>query len=117
MAGPFNQDSAPLDPARLTVTQQFIGFLKEYGVIGLAIAVVIGGKLNALVTSVVNDLLMPLIFQPLLAAAHVEDIRSLQAGGIFYGRVIGACIDFLIVAIVVFFIAKKVLREAVVKKK
>ncbi|RYZ65155.1 MAG: large conductance mechanosensitive channel protein MscL [Proteobacteria bacterium] len=110
---------APTDPipVNLTVTQQFLAFLKEYGVIGLAIAVVIGGKLNALVTSIVSDLLMPLVFQPLLQAAHVEDIRSLQIGGIFYGRVIGAAIDFLIVAIVVFFIAKKILKEQVVKKK
>ena len=42
--------------------KEFIGFLKQYGVIGLAIAVIIGGKLNEFVTSVVQDLLMPLIF-------------------------------------------------------
>lgn len=109
---------APSETAvKLTMRQEFIGFLKEYGIIGLAIAVIIGGKLNALVTSIVNDLLMPLIFQPLLSAARVEDIRNLQVAGIFYGRVIGAGIDFLIVAIVVFFIAKKVLKETVVKKK
>jgi large conductance mechanosensitive channel len=110
---------APTDPIppQLTVRQQFMAFLKEYGVIGLAIAVVIGGKLNALVTSLVNDLLMPLVFQPLLKAARVDDIRNLQFEGIFYGRVVGAGIDFLIVALVVFFIAKKILREEVVKKK
>jgi large conductance mechanosensitive channel len=36
--------------------KDFIGFLKEYGVIGLAIAVIIGGKLNDFVTSLVNEL-------------------------------------------------------------
>jgi large conductance mechanosensitive channel len=40
---------------------EFMTFLKQYGVIGLAIAVIIGGKLNAVVTAVVDGLLMPLI--------------------------------------------------------
>lgn len=97
--------------------KEFLAFLKDYGVIGLAIAVVIGGKVNTLVTSLVNDLLMPLIFQPALEFANVEDIRQLQVNGIFYGRVIGALIDFLIVAFVVFLIAKLIFREEKVVKK
>lgn len=99
------------------MVKEFIAFLKNYGVIGLAIAVIIGGKLNDLVTSVVNDLLMPIVFQPALKAAHVDDIRQLQFAGIFYGKVIGATIDFLIVAFVVFMIAKYILREGTVTKK
>lgn len=97
--------------------KEFIGFLKQYGVIGLAIAVIIGGKLNDLVTSVVNDLFMPLIFKPALQAANVDDIRKLSYEGILYGKVIGALIDFLIVAFVVFLFAKFVLREKEVAKK
>src|SRR3954466_1608126 len=97
--------------------KEFVGFLKQYGVIGLAIAVIIGGKLNDLVTSVVNDLLMPLLFQPALRAANVDDIRKLSYNGIFYGKVVGAFIDFFIVAIVVFAIAKCVLKEETVAKK
>ena len=97
--------------------KEFIEFLKKYGVIGLAIAVVIGGKLNELISSLVNDLLMPLIFQPALKAANVDDIRKLSYGGILYGKVLGATIDFLIVAVVVFLFAKLVLKETQVKKK
>ena len=97
--------------------KEFIGFLKEYGVVGLAIAVIIGGKLNEFVSSLVNDLLMPLLFQPLLRAAQVEDIRKLNYEGILYGKVIGAAIDFAIVAFVVFLIAKLIMREAKVTKK
>ncbi len=99
------------------MVKEFIGFLKEYGVIGLAIAVIIGGKMNELVSSVVNDLLMPLVFQPALKAAAVDDIRKLSYNGILYGKVIGTAIDFVIVALVVFLIAKFILREASVKKK
>lgn len=97
--------------------KEFLDFLKQYGVIGLAIAVVIGGKLNEFVSSLVNDLLMPLVFQPALQAAHVDDIRKLNYNGVLYGKVIGSAIDFLIVALIVFCIAKMILRESQVAKK
>ncbi len=97
--------------------KEFLSFLKNYGVIGLAIAVIIGGKLNEFVTSVVQDLLMPLVFMPALKAAQVDDIRKLSYNGILYGKVVGSAIDFLIVAAVVFMIAKYVLREETVAKR
>jgi large conductance mechanosensitive channel len=97
--------------------KEFMAFLKEYGIIGLAIAVVIGGKLNELITSLVNDLLMPLVFQPALAAANVDDIRKLSYNGILYGKVIGSAIDFMIIAFVIFLFAKYVLKEEKVVKK
>lgn len=97
--------------------REFMGFLKQYGVIGLAIAVIIGGKLNLLVTSVVNDLLTPLIFQPALKAAGVENIYQLGWNGIMYGKVVGAFIDFFIVAFIVFIFAKKIMKEETVAKR
>lgn len=97
--------------------KQFLEFLKSYGVIGLAIAVIIGGKLNELVGSIVNDLLVPLVLQPALRAAQVDDIRKLSAGGILYGKVLGAGIDFLVVALLVFLFARLVLKEQKVEKK
>ncbi len=97
--------------------KNFIAFLKNYSVIGLAIAVIIGGKLNELVTSMVSDVLMPLIFQPALKAANVDDIRKLSYNGIFYGKFIGSLVDFLIVAVVVYMFSKIVLKEETVSKK
>lgn len=97
--------------------KEFISFLKLYGVIGLAIAVIIGGKLNLLVTSLVNDLLTPLIFQPALQAAGVANIAQLHYNGIMYGKVVAALIDFMVVAFLVFIFAKKVLKEESVAKK
>lgn len=99
------------------MTKQFIDFLKQYGIIGLAIAVIIGGKLNDLVASLVKDLLMPLVFQPTLKALAVDDIAKLNINGIYYGKVLSAGIDFLVVAIVVFVFAKFVLKEETVGKK
>lgn len=99
------------------MTKEFVAFLKNYGVVGMAIAVVIGGKLNEFVTSLVQDLLMPLVFQPALRAAQVDDIRKLSYNGILYGKALGSAVDFLIVAIVVFMFAKLILREESVSKK
>ena len=97
--------------------QEFLSFLKNYGVIGLAIAVIIGGKLNLLITSLVNDLLSPLIFLPALKAAGVEKITDLSFHGILYGKVVSSLIDFFIVALIVFIFAKKIMKEEVVAKK
>ena len=97
--------------------KEFTGFLKNYGVIGLAIAVIIGGKLNELVGSIVNDLFLPLVFHPALKAAQVDDIRKLSYEGILYGKVLGSLIDFLIVAFLIFLFAKMVLKEETVAKK
>lgn len=97
--------------------KKFIDFLKVYNVVGLAIAVIIGGKLNVLVTSVVNDLVMPLLLQPLLDRAGVSHVRELNFNGIFYGRVLGSGLDFIIIAFVVFLFAKIILKEETVSKK
>ncbi len=98
--------------------KEFRDFLRTHGIIGLAIAVIIGGKLNELVSSVVNDLLMPLIFKPALQAASIDDIRKLSFGGILYGKVLGSFVDFVIIAFIVFILAKFILREEnLIKKK
>jgi len=86
--------------------KEFMEFLKQYNVIGLAVAVIIGGKLNQLVTSVVNDFLTPLIFNPVLSALGVKSIQELSWRGVFYGKVASALIDFLIVAFLVFLMIK-----------
>lgn len=97
--------------------KEFMAFLKAYGVIGLAIAVIIGGKLNLLVTSVVNDLITPLILQPALNAAGVSRLSQLSYNGVLYGKVIASILDFMVVALIVFLFAKKVMKEELVGKK
>jgi len=97
--------------------REFMGFLKTYGVIGLAIAVIIGGKLNLLVTSLVNDLLTPLILQPALNAAGVSRLAQLSWNGVLYGKVLASLLDFMVVAFIVFLFAKKVMKEDIVTKK
>jgi large conductance mechanosensitive channel len=101
------------------VIKEFTAFLKQYGVIGLAIAVIIGGKLNDLVTAVVSGLLMPIVGRASsVAGGDWRDWKPELLGIKFeMGKVLGAGIDFIIVAFIVFWIAKKILKEETVAKK
>ena len=99
--------------------KEFTEFLKHYGVIGLAIAVIIGGKLNDLVTAVVSGLLMPIVGRiSSVAGGDWRDWKPELLGIKFeIGKVIGSGIDFIIVAFIVFWMARKFLREETVTKK
>jgi len=97
--------------------KEFIGFLKQYGVIGLAIAVIIGGKANALVTAIVDGLFMP--FVTFFIPGGEWRTAKLDLGPFHFvpGPVLGAGVDFFIVALLVFWFSKKILGEEVVSKK
>jgi large conductance mechanosensitive channel len=92
---------------------EFMAFLKNYGVIGLAIGVVIGGKVNELVGSIVEGLINPII----ALATGGTDFTAWTLGPFGIGKVITALINVLIVAFLVFWFAKKVLREEALGKK
>jgi len=94
------------------VLKEFSDFLKQYNVIGLAVAIIIGGKLNQFVTSLVNDLLMPAIFQPVLTRLKLKSIEEITWRGIFWGKVISAALDFLIVAFLVFLLVRAMNKAA-----
>ena len=96
---------------------EFMTFLKQYGVIGLAIAVIIGGKANALVTALVDGVFMPIVTFFIPGGAWRTATLDLGSVHLLLGPVLGALVDFLIVAYLVFWFSKKVLGEATVTKK
>jgi large conductance mechanosensitive channel len=94
--------------------EEFLAFLKQYGVIGLAIAVVIGGKANALVTALVDGVIMPAVAFFLPGGQWRTATLDIGPVQFLLGPVFGAAIDFLIVAWLVFWFSKKVLRQETV---
>lgn len=89
---------------------EFVEFLKNYKVIELAIGVVIGNAVKDLVTSIAQDLIMPIIgiFTP---SGSWKNIAINILGSDFkIGNFISASLDFAIVAIVVFIVVKKLLK-------
>lgn len=90
--------------------------MKKYGVIGLAIAVVIGGKVNTFVSATVNDLIMPIIGIFIPDGAWQTWLLELGPIKLAIGHWLGALIDFVIVAYFVFLATKFMLREQIVKE-
>lgn len=84
---------------------QFINDFREFAVQGnvldLAIAVIIGGAFGKIISSFVEDLVMPGIINPLLAKAGT-DWREIVFLNMKIGSFLGAVIDFTIVALVIF---------------
>lgn len=92
---------------------EFMKFLREYGVVGLAIGVIIGSKAGELVKAIVDGLLMPVVGLLLPSG----DWQELVIGPFQIGMVLAALINFTIVAFLIFMIAKKFMKEETVTKK
>lgn len=90
-----------------------MGFIKEFkdfamkgNVVDLAVAVIIGAAFGAIVSSLVDDIITPLLLTPALKAAGAENIEQLSWGAVKYGKFIAAIIKFIVIALVLFSIIK-----------
>jgi large conductance mechanosensitive channel len=90
-----------------------MGFIKEFrefamkgSVVDLAVAVIIGAAFGAIISSLVDDVITPLLLTPALEAANAEDLDKLTWGAVKYGKFLAAIIKFIIVALVLFLIIK-----------
>lgn len=95
--------------------KDFKEFAMKGNVIDLAVAVIIGAAFGAIVTSLVDDVITPLLLNPALEAAGVKDIDQLTWGAVKYGKFLAAVIKFLFIAFVLFWlvkVAKKVNKPA-----
>ncbi|MEO6488458.1 MAG: large conductance mechanosensitive channel protein MscL [Ferruginibacter sp.] len=90
-----------------------MGFIKEFkefalkgNIMDLAIAVIIGAAFGAIISSLVDDIITPLLLTPALKAAGAENIAQLSWRSVKYGSFLSAVIKFIVVAIVLFSIIK-----------
>ncbi len=100
--------------------KEFKAFIMRGNVIDLAVAVIIGGAFGKIVTSLVNDLIMPPIglllgkvnfsnlYIDLSGKGYVSLAAAQEAGAptINYGLFLNNVIDFLIVAFIIFLVIK-----------
>jgi large conductance mechanosensitive channel len=86
--------------------QEFKDFINRGNVIDLAVAVIIGGAFGAIISSLVNDIIMPLI-GALLGGTDLASL-SIQVGeaNILYGSFLQAIVNFVIIAFVLFLIVR-----------
>lgn len=86
---------------------EFKAFAMKGNVVDLAVGVVIGAAFGKIVSSLIDDVITPLLLKPALEAANLSKIEELTAfGGVKYGMFLSAVINFVIVAFVLFMIIK-----------
>ena len=86
---------------------EFKAFAMKGNVVDLAIGVIIGAAFGKIVTSLIEDVITPLVLKPALEAAHLSKIEELTVfGSVKYGMFLSAVINFIIVAFVLFLIIK-----------
>lgn len=104
--------------------KEFKEFALKGNVIDLAVGVIIGGAFGKLITSLVNDVIMPLIGLVLgkidfanlfitLGEGHFKTVAEAKAAGVStlnYGLFLNTTIDFLIIAFCIFFVIRQVNR-------
>ncbi|WP_442602228.1 large conductance mechanosensitive channel protein MscL [Paenibacillus sp. KN14-4R] len=104
--------------------KKFKDFAFKGNMIDLAIGVIIGGAFGKVITSIVNDLIMPLIglilgkvdFRTLFISLNGEHYDTLDAAKaanaptLNYGNLLSNFLDFLIIAFVIFMVLEQILR-------
>ncbi len=96
----------------------FTDFIREQGVVGLAVGFILGGAVSKVVTAIVTDIINPLLSIALGAASGLKTASfGIGSAQILYGDLISVFIDFLVIAGVVYFGVKMIGLDKLDKKK
>ena len=86
----------------MSFIKDFKTFALKGNVMDLAVAVIIGAAFGAIVSSLVEDIITPLLLTPALKAVGAADITQLKWGAVKYGSFLAAVIKFIVIALVIF---------------
>jgi len=95
------------------IWEEFIDFINKYGVMGLAIGFIIGSASKDLVSALVADILMPVITFFIPGGTWREATLSVGPIVLSLGHFAGALLDYLIIALIVFYLMKALKRTTV----
>lgn len=98
--------------------KKFVEFIREQGVVGLAVGFILGGAVAKLVSSLIADIINPILGIILGAAGDLSSL-FVQVGKakIMYGNFLSTFIDFTVIALVVYFGVKGLGLDKLDKKK
>lgn len=96
----------------------FLDFVREQGVVGLAVGFILGGAVSKLVAALVEDIISPILS---LGLQNIENLSEayVQIGEakIMWGDFLNVLIDFLVIALVVYYGVKFLKLDKLDKKK
>ncbi len=95
----------------------FMDFIREQGVVGLAIGFILGGAVSKTVSSLVDNIVNPLVGLALGKVDLADKMTMIGAASIKWGAFISTIIDFIIIAAVVYFGIKALGLDKLDKKK
>ncbi len=96
----------------------FVDFLREQGVVGLAVGFILGGAVSKVVSSLVEDIINPVIGIALGAAGNLAEYKlMIGAAELTWGHFVTVFIDFAVIAAVVYFGVKGLGLDKLDKKK
>lgn len=101
----------------VSIVHEFKDFLNEYKVMGLAVAFIMGVAATSLVQSLVNNIIMPVITPFIPGGAWETATLTLGPIVLKWGAFVSSFLNFIILAFVVFMMAKVVMKEEKVTKK
>lgn len=81
----------------------FMQFIREQGVVGLAVGFILGGAVSKVVSALVQDIVNPLLGYVL---GSTEGLKVLHSGPIMWGNFLSILVDFIVIAAVVYFAVK-----------
>lgn len=87
--------------------KEFKEFAMKGNVVDLAIGVIIGGAFGKIVTSLVNDIIMPLVGLLLGGVDYTKWVLPLGDATLNYGIFIGTVLDFLIISFSIFIVIRQ----------
>jgi large conductance mechanosensitive channel len=92
--------------AKSSFVDDFKKFLIQGDVVGLATAVIIGAAFGKIISSLVEDLITPLILNPVMSAAGAKNLAEWAPNGMKLGVFLAAILNFIVVALCIFFLIR-----------
>jgi large conductance mechanosensitive channel len=94
----------------MSFIKDFKAFAMKGNVMDLAVAVIIGAAFSAIVSSLVKDIITPLLLTPALNEVGAKNIAELKWGEVTYGNFLSAVINFIFIALVIFTLIRTIAR-------
>lgn len=96
----------------------FMEFIREQGVVGLAVGFILGGAVAKVVSSLVSDLVNPILGIFLGSTKGLENVYfKIFSAKVMYGHFLSTLIDFTVIAAVIYFVVKGLKLDKLDKKK